>query len=705
EMDDHITSEPIDLGRFDTQGFCRTGYPLRRHRFEALADAGCHEARQDWIRYIGPVDEFGGCNPVNGNFTALALPLVKPERLRSVAYVLEYAFLHDDVVEAVQAKAAAGSDVFELGDAEKRQQSIKSGRKQLQSKMILQLMRTDNVCTRRIMDKWTTMLSTTITHKSDRFSSLEEYLEFRITDTGAPFVESLMLWGMGMTLSKEEDEQLADVIRPCYASLALANDYFSFDREWEDAQSGGPEPMNAVWMHMQWHGIDTSTAKKLVREASNGYEADFIKRCDTFRRTNSLASEKLDRYLRALSYEVSGNVVWSLNCPRYHPAFRYYPNADVVGTVAVASRRGSRDEADGMTASHRLSITSQLTNSTSPETDLGSPWSTSRFSSFSECSSTEAQPHSETLKLPDEERLDHKLVNAPFGYLASLPSKGVRGTLIDALNVWCDLPEATLSAIKKVIDKLHTASLMMDDIEDGSDLRRGCPAAHQVFGSAQVINSASFAIVDAIRDSAEVPVPGATEMVLEHLRDLHVGQSYDLHWTRHGSCPSVDEYIEMVTKKTGGLFLMLSALMATHLSPSLQSFITDLTRNLGVYFQIRDDYQNLRSPAYHSQKGFCEDLDEGKISFPLVHYMNIGSDELGKIQLQELLQQRLDGGGLDLEQKKATLSLLEKGGSLDHTLKVLRGLEAEVERCVDRLESETGKENWVLRLCLEKLRV
>lgn len=42
----------------------------------------------DWIRYIGPAPEFGGCNPVNGNFTALVLPLCKPERLQLVAYVL-----------------------------------------------------------------------------------------------------------------------------------------------------------------------------------------------------------------------------------------------------------------------------------------------------------------------------------------------------------------------------------------------------------------------------------------------------------------------------------------------------------------------------------------------------------------------------------------------------------------------------------------
>lgn len=46
-----------------------------------------------------------------------------------------------------------------------------------------------------------------------------------------------MLFGMGMTLTQQEDAQLACIIRPCFAALELTNDYFPFDREMEDAQS------------------------------------------------------------------------------------------------------------------------------------------------------------------------------------------------------------------------------------------------------------------------------------------------------------------------------------------------------------------------------------------------------------------------------------------------------------------------------------
>jgi hypothetical protein len=89
---DEPTAETLDISQYATDGFCQD-YPLKRHRHEALANAGSLEARRDWARYIGHAGEFGGCNPLNGNFTALVLPLCRPDRIRLVAYILECTFL------------------------------------------------------------------------------------------------------------------------------------------------------------------------------------------------------------------------------------------------------------------------------------------------------------------------------------------------------------------------------------------------------------------------------------------------------------------------------------------------------------------------------------------------------------------------------------------------------------------------------------
>jgi hypothetical protein len=96
---DDRTACLLDISHYDTHGFC-TGYSLRRHKFEEKANAGSHEARLDWAKYIGSTNQFGGCNPINGNFTALVLPLCRPERLRLVAYVLECGCRSFDMVRS-----------------------------------------------------------------------------------------------------------------------------------------------------------------------------------------------------------------------------------------------------------------------------------------------------------------------------------------------------------------------------------------------------------------------------------------------------------------------------------------------------------------------------------------------------------------------------------------------------------------------------
>jgi hypothetical protein len=80
----------------------------------------------------------------------------------------------------------------------------------------------------------------------------------------------------------------------------------------------------------------------------------------------------------------------------------------------------------------------------------------------------------------------------PFVYLNQIPGKDVRGGLLDCLQSWLHVPEDKLFVIKDVIASLHTASLLIDDIEDNSKMRRGQPVAHSIYGIAQTINCANY---------------------------------------------------------------------------------------------------------------------------------------------------------------------------------------------------------------------
>ncbi|KAH8717137.1 Geranylgeranyl diphosphate synthase sdnC [Beauveria bassiana] len=192
--------------------------------------------------------------------------------------------------------------------------------------------------------------------------------------------------------------------------------------------------------------------------------------------------------------------------------------------------------------------------------------------------------------------LDCEVIKGPARYIHSLPAKETRNAIIDALNTWLQLPDEPIYAIKKIITLLHEASLLLDDIQDGSILRRGLPATHTIYGKAQTINSAGYTIIEAVEEALKLGREYA-QVVLEHLKVLYVGQSYDLHWRTNLECPSEEDYLRALDNKTGGLFHLLLDLMtvATTANGASVPSMHSLVFLLGRHFAIRDDYQNLLS--------------------------------------------------------------------------------------------------------------
>lgn len=181
------TSRLVEPYSYDNLGFCE-GFPLRRHRCESQAIGGSRKARSDWLRYLGPIDTFGNCNLYSGHFAALTLPLCRPERLRAVSYLFEFAFLYDQRVElAEQGTFSTRDERFGPSDVELRKIRDVNGSKQIQSKMMLQLLRIDPKCAQVVIDAWERMLSKTAKlHKNRMFNSFDEYADHRTVDTGAP---------------------------------------------------------------------------------------------------------------------------------------------------------------------------------------------------------------------------------------------------------------------------------------------------------------------------------------------------------------------------------------------------------------------------------------------------------------------------------------------------------------------------------------
>src|SRR5579871_500232 len=110
-----------------------------------------------------------------------------------------------------------------------------------------------------------------------------------------------------------------------------------------------------------------------------------------------------------------------------------------------------------------------------------------------------------------------KILFGPYDYLFAHPGKDIRAQLIAAFNEWLEVPPASLQIITKVVGMLHTASLLVDDVEDSSLLRRGIPVAHSIFGTAQTINSANYVYFCALQELQKLGNPKALEIYTEEL--------------------------------------------------------------------------------------------------------------------------------------------------------------------------------------------
>ncbi|KAF2721957.1 terpenoid synthase [Polychaeton citri CBS 116435] len=318
------------------------------------------------------------------------------------------------------------------------------------------------------------------------------------------------------------------------------------------------------------------------------------------------------------------------------------------------------------------------------------------------------------------------ILRGPFDYLESHPGKDIRSQLISGFNAWLQVPAQSLAIIDRVVGMLHTASLLIDDVEDSSFLRRGVPVAHAIFGTAQTINSANYIYFAALQELFKLGNPECIRIYTEELLNLHRGQGMDLFWRDTLTCPSEDDYLEMVGNKTGGLFRLAIKLMCAEspshnldqihassfqdsptsaatmngkapLSSGFRADYVPLVNTVGLLYQILDDYRNLSDTLYTNNKGLCEDLTEGKFSFPIIHA--IRSDP-SNLVLINILKQKTQ----DEEVKRYAVGYMEKMGSFSYTRRVLRGLTKKAHGLVEEVDMGRGRGGGIGAI-LEKLRI
>jgi len=268
------------------------------------------------------------------------------------------------------------------------------------------------------------------------------------------------------------------------------------------------------------------------------------------------------------------------------------------------------------------------------------------------------------------------LLLEPYTHILTVPGKNIRGKLIAGFNLWLGVDQEKIAAIEEIVQMLHNASLLVDDIEDSSILRRGLPVAHMIYGQASTINCANYVMFIGLEKTLALGHPEAVTVFSQQMLELHRGQGMEIYWRDNFTCPTEEEYKLMISRKTGGLFNLAVRLM--QLFSEKEDNFADLTRLLGLYFQIRDDYANLKLEDYAANKSFAEDLTEGKFSFPILHAIKT---KTGDDRIVKILRQRTE----DVEVKKFCISLIEAAGAFEYTKRVMVELDQAICKEVDRL--------------------
>lgn len=293
----------------------------------------------------------------------------------------------------------------------------------------------------------------------------------------------------------------------------------------------------------------------------------------------------------------------------------------------------------------------------------------------------------------------------PYNYIVSLPGKDLRTQLLRAFNAWYNVPEPTFKVISECVAMLHNASLLFDDIEDFTELRRGQPVAHRVYGLPRTINTAAYAMFVAMSKLYAITGIDASthqkilDIFLEEILELHRGQGLEIFWRDTLTCPTEDEYFCMIKQKTGGLFRLGVRIMAA-CSSNVDLDATRVVDLFSVFFQIRDDVMNLDSGEYAAQKGFAEDLTEGKFSYPVVHSITTSRSQ----GFDEDAEQLLSNLGLHTTSDILKVAIIDhirnKTHSLAHARVLVDDLETKMRHEIALLGGNAGLEAVVGKLSM-----
>jgi octaprenyl-diphosphate synthase len=255
---------------------------------------------------------------------------------------------------------------------------------------------------------------------------------------------------------------------------------------------------------------------------------------------------------------------------------------------------------------------------------------------------------------------DVALVRQVAEYIVAAGGKRLRPALLLLAAGACGYRGESRLPLAAVIEFIHTATLLHDDVVDESQLRRGRRTANAAFGNAASVLVGDFLYSRAFQMMVELENMRVMHVLAEATNAIAAGEVMQLMASRD---PELDEarYLEVIRRKTAKLFEAAARLggILAGVPAAVEEGLAAYGMHLGTAFQLIDDVLDYSGDAATIGKSLGDDLAEGKPTLPLIHALRTGDGQQAGVVRHAIL----DGGREDFA---GVLAAIRACGSLDY---------------------------------------
>lgn len=298
----------------------------------------------------------------------------------------------------------------------------------------------------------------------------------------------------------------------------------------------------------------------------------------------------------------------------------------------------------------------------------------------------------------DRLKSDVALVDQVGHYIVAAGGKRLRPMLLLLAAKALGYGENKDSNLAAVIELIHTATLLHDDVVDESDLRRGRETANAMFGNQASVLVGDYLYSRAFQMMVEVGEMKVMQVLSETTNQIAAGEVLQL---MNVNDPEVSEesYYQVIERKTAILFAAATQLAAilSHADQATENALHQYGMQLGIAFQLVDDALDYASDADEMGKNVGDDLAEGKPTLPLIYAMQQSNESDAA-----LIKHAIINGGL--EHIEEIQGIIKQTGAIEYTYQAAAQAVAKAIKALEVLDDSVYKQalTTIAKLSLER---